>query len=404
MPVLQNYNFRARNETGKVQTGVVQAISVEEAQKVLVSNHLVPLRVDSPKTLSDIIPFIGKVGLRDKTLFARQLATMIQAGLSLTQALRLLIRQTKKGQFLTILEAIQADISDGFSFSTALSRYPDVFDNVFLNVVRSGEATGKLETVLLQLAATMEKDVSVRGKIRGALFYPGFIITAMIGVAILMVTQVIPQLKEVFTSSGGALPPQTQFLLDLSDSLIHKWPLYIIGLVVFVVALRYFFSSEIGKEFMSRAVFKIPVANSITIESSMARFGRLIGMLLNSGVPMLEALRLVNSSFTNRIYQQAMQEIAAEVEKGIPMSVPIGKNPAFPLIVGQMVSVGEQTGKMDEVMSRMAAYYDESVDGKVAVLATLVEPFVIVLLGIGVAYLVIAILLPVYQISSAGGG
>ena len=404
MPVIQNYNFRARNDAGKIQTGVVQAISVEEAQKVLLQGHLIPLRVDSPKNLSDFIPFLGKISLKEKTLFARQLATMIQAGLSLTQALRLLIRQSRKGQFLTVLEEIQGDISDGFSFSTALSRHPDVFDSVFLNVVRSGEATGRLETVLIQLAATMEKDVSVRGKIRGALFYPGFIVTAMIGVAILMVTQVIPQLKDVFTQSGGALPPQTQFLLNLSDSLIHQWPLYIISLIVLIVALRSFFSSEFGKEFMSRAVFKIPVANAITIESSMARFGRLIGMLLSSGVPMLEALRLVNSSFTNRVYQQAMLGIIAEVEKGIPMSVPIGKNPAFPLIVGQMVSVGEQTGKMDEVMSRMAAYYDEAVDSKVAVLATLVEPFVIVLLGVGVAYLVIAILLPVYQISSAGGG
>lgn len=403
MPQLNNYTYRARNASNQLQTGVVQAVNIESARKILLENKLTPVTLNQAKGLAEYLPFIGGVSLKSKTLFARQLATMIQAGLSLSQAMRLLIRQTKQGKFQQVLESIQNDIQDGFSFSTALQRFPDVFDNIFINVVRSGEATGKLETVLQQLAVTMEKEVTVQGKIRGALAYPVFILFAMVVVAGIMVTQVIPKLKDVLTSSGQSLPWTTSSLLAFSDFVINQWYVLIIICVVLGLAIRFFLRSETGKEFSSSIIFKIPLAGAITVESSMARFGRLLGMLLGSGVPLLEGLRLVNDSFTNRVYKRAAQEIAAEVERGIPMSVPIGKNPAFPLIVGQMVSVGEQTGKMDEVMGRLAAYYDQEVDTKVGSLATLIEPFVIVILGFGVAYLVIAILLPIYQISANAG-
>ena len=397
---VQNYNYRARNAANQVVTGVVQAASIEAAKKILIKNDLTPLTVSVPKSLLDLIPFLNKVGLKEKTLFARQLATMIEAGLSLSQALRLLIRQTKKGHFQNVMSAILNDIQDGFSFSTALTKFPDVFDSIFVNVVRSGEATGKLETVLTQLSTTLEKDVAVQGKIKGALFYPGFIITAMIGVGILMVTKVIPQLKEVFTSSGHALPSSTQNLLALSDFVTHKWYWCILIVVGVIGGLRAFLSTEFGYKVWSIVSLRIPVLGSILQESSMARLGRLLGMLLGSGVPLLEGLKLINDSFTNVVYKAAVTEVAIQVERGIPMSVPIGDNSLFPLMVGQMVAVGEQTGKMDEVMTKLAEYYESELDSKVAGLSSLIEPFVIVLLGVSVAYLVVAILLPIYQISS----
>jgi type II secretory pathway component PulF len=397
----ENYSYRARNATNQVVTGVVQAPSVEAAKKILLQNQLTPLSISVPKTLTDILPFFNKVAPKEKTLFARQLATMIEAGLSLSQALRLLIRQSKKGKFQSILEAVLNDLQDGFSFSTALTKFPDVFDPIFINVVRSGEATGKLEVVLKELATNLEKNLVVAGKIKGALFYPSFIIGAMFIVGGIMITVVIPQLKDVFSSAGQKLPASTRSLLALSDFMVHRWYVIVIGLPFVFLGLRYFLRTPAGQNFYSRVIFKVPIANSIMIQSTMARLGRLLGMLLGSGVPLLEALRLINDAFTNKVYQRAIVEVATQVERGIPMSVPISDNPVFPLMVGQMVAVGEQTGKMDEIMTRLAEYFEQEVESKVSGISSLIEPIIILVLGFAVAYLVIAILLPIYQISTA---
>lgn len=394
------YLYRARNKENQVITGKVQAATVEAARKILLKHQLTPISISQPKTWMDYVPFQHSVSMKQKTVFARQLSTMIEAGLTLGQALRLMVRQSEKGYFQDVLSAILANIEDGFSFSTALAQFPDVFDSIFINVIRSGEATGKLEMVLGELANTYEKKVTTTGKIKGALFYPAFIILTMFGVGAIMMTKVIPQLKDVFDSSGKALPESTQILIAISDFLVKDWFIAIAGIIILVVALRLFFRSETGIELVSKIGLKLPIAKAIVMQNSMAQMARLLSMLLGSGVPLLEALRLIQESFTNRVYKRALTKISAEVEKGIPMSVPIGANPVFPLLVGQMVAVGEQTGKMDEVMLHMALYYEAEVDVQVNGLSSLIEPVIMVLLGVAVAWLVIAILLPIYQISS----
>ncbi|HSI20559.1 MAG TPA: type II secretion system F family protein [Verrucomicrobiae bacterium] len=399
--MVQNYNYRARNKENQVVGGIVQAVSVEAAKKMLQKNELTPISITIPKTVADFLPFLNRVTLNDRTLFSRQLATMIEAGLTLSQSMRLLIRQARKGKFRDVMEGVLNDIQDGFSFSSALAKYNDVFDPVFINVVRSGEATGKLENVLSQLSTNMEKDVKIRGKIKGALVYPAFIMVAMVGVGVVMMVKVIPQLRDLFLSSGKELPLSTRTLIAVSDFLIHRWYLVILILVVGGYALRAFLQSEAGVRFFSKFSLRIPVMGKIVEETNMARFGRLLSLLLSSGVPLLEALRLINDSFTNRLYQRGIQIVAEQVERGIPMSTPISDNPIFPLMVGQMVSVGEQTGKMDEVMIKLAEYYEAEVDSKVSGLSSLIEPIVIIILGIGVAGLVVSILLPIYQISTS---
>lgn len=326
---------------------------------------------------------------------------MVEAGLTLNQALRLLIRQSKKGPFQNMLNGVLSDLQDGFSFSTSLAKYPEIFDQVFINVIQSGEATGKLEVVLEELAHNQEKEVAITSKIRGALFYPIFVLLVMVVVAYIMMTKVIPQLKDVFLSSGQQLPGSTQFLITLSDFVVNDWYILIIGIVAVFLGGRYYLRTASGQQVYSKYSLKAPVAGNIIELSSMARFARLLGMLLGSGVPLLEALRLITDSFSNKVYQQACAKVAAEVERGIPMSVPMNANPVFPAMVGQMVAVGEQTGKMDEVMIKLAEYFEAEVDDKVNGLATLIEPIVIVILGIGVAWLVQAILLPIYQISTS---
>lgn len=382
-------------------TGVVQAVSVEAAKKILVKHELTPLAITLPHTFLDYLPFYNQVSVKDKSLFARQLATMIEAGLTLSQSMRLLIRQARHPRFRSILEAIFNDLQDGFSFSTALAKFPDVFDAIFISVVRSGEATGKLEIVLAQLATNLEKEVKIRSRIKGALMYPAFILCVMVGVMILMVVRVIPQLRDVFISAGKQLPLSTQFLIGFSDFMITKWYVILIGLFLLGVGIRTYLRSEGGARAYSRFAVKLPIFGTIVEQSAMARFGRLLEILLGSGVPLLEALRLVTESFTNRLYRRSVYEVAVQVERGLPMSAPINEDPAFPYMVGQMVAVGEQTGKMDEVMGRMANYYEMEVESKVTGLSSLIEPIVIILLGIGVAFLVSAILLPIYQISTS---
>ncbi|CAN5177707.1 type II secretion system F family protein [soil metagenome] len=397
----QSYNYRARNAQNQIVTGIVQATGLDSAKKILLQNQLTPLSITAPRMFLDYLPFFNKVGMKEKTMFARQISTMIEAGLTLSQSMRLLIRQMKKGKLRAALETILNDLQDGFSFSTALAKFPDIFDPIFINVVRAGEATGKLEVVLSQLATNLEKDVKVRGKIKGALMYPIFIMVALVGVGVLMMVKVIPQLLVVFEGSNKELPTSTKLLIATSNALVHGWYwLILIGIVIFFVG-RWFFRSEMGIQLFSRYSLKLPVAGDIIVQSSMARFGRLLGMLLSSSVPLLESLRLINDSFPNKLYQRGIAQVAVQVERGVPMSVPISENPVFPIMVGQMVSVGEQTGKMDEVMGRLADYYESEVESKVGGLATLIEPFVIILLGVAVAWLVIAILLPIYQISTS---
>lgn len=396
----EHYVYRARTPDNQIVTGRIQAVNIDAARKVLTEHRLVPISVTVPRGFADVIPFLNKVSLKERTLFSRQLSTMIEAGLTLTQSLRLLIRQSKKGYFQTVMSGVLADLQDGFSFSTSLAKYPDVFDQVFVNVIQSGEATGKLEVVLKELAHNQEKEVSLRSKIRGALFYPIFVLLTMVVVAYIMTTKVIPQLKDVFLSSGQELPGSTQFLILLSDFVIGKWYVLLLCFIALVIGIRYYLRTPGGQVAYGKYSLKAPIAGNIIELSSMARFARLLGMLLGSGVPLLEALRLITDSFSNRTYQDALGKVAHEVERGIPMSSPISANSVFPAMVGQMVAVGEQTGKMDEVMIKLAEYFEAEVDDKVGGLASLIEPVVIVILGLGVAWLVQAILLPIYQIST----
>ena len=400
--MLQTYIFRARRTSDNVVvTGKLQAASIEVAKKVLKQSGLLPISVNTPKDFWDILPSFGKVSLRDRTIFARQLSTMIKAGLTLSQAMRLMVDQTKKGRFKQVEEAILSDIQDGFSFSNALAKFPEVFDPIFINVVRSGEATGKLEVVLDQISTQMEGDVKLTSKIKGAMIYPAFIILAMLGVAIVMLWKVIPQLSEMFTSSSMKLPASTAFLLWLSNVVVNQWWVIIIAVALVYFLARWFFKTPQGEMYWSKLQLKMPVLRDITQQTTMARFGRFLSLLLGSGVPLLEALKLINDSIDNKVYRRSISNVSASVERGVPMSKPIMEDPIFPLMVGQMVSVGEQTGKMDEVMTRLADYYEEEVSNKVSGLSALIEPMIIIILGIGVAFLVMSILLPIYQISTA---
>lgn len=399
--MVQRYRYRARTPEGKVVSGVVEASNLESAKKALQQNKLTPLSLEVPRTLVEFVPFFGRIRLSQRSVFARQLSTMLEAGLTLTQSLRLLIRQQPANRYRAVLESLLVDLQEGFSFSSSLAKFPDVFDAVFVSVIRAGEATGKLELVLKQLADNLENDVRVRNKIIGAMVYPAFVVMAMIGAAVVVLVTVIPRLRSIFLEAGANLPWTTQLLIAMSDFVTQQW--YIAVTLVFAVVggLSVYRRSEAGHRFLSQFVLRIPIFGTIVKESSMSRFARLLSMLLSAGVPLLEGLKLIQSTYTNRVYQRAFQLLSSEVERGVPMSAPIQDNPVFPLVVGQMVAVGEQTGKLDEVMEKLARYYDDVVQVRVNTINSLIEPVMIIILGGGVLFLTYAVLFPIYSISQA---
>lgn len=394
--------YEAKNEKGQLVRGEVQAATEVAAEKALMKNHLVVTDLQPEKSVLSVIGLFNKIGMKDRASFARQLATMIDAGLPLVQALNIIALQTKNTNLRAVLATVVRDIESGYSFSTALAKHPIAFNRIFISVVRSGEATGKLDEVLLELADQFEKDSAFSSKVKGALAYPAFIITAMIGVAGLMMIKVIPTIKNVFDEAHAQLPFMTRALIALSDFLVKFWYIAIIIFIALIVILRFYFKSEGGKRFLDRLELTVPVFSATATSIIMARMTRTMGLLISSGIPILEALRIVSDAIGNHVYQQGLVEVRAEVERGIPMSVPLMKDATFPILFGQMVSVGEQTGRMDAMMMNLAKYYSEEADNKLKSMSSLIEPVVMVILGVGVAILIFAILVPIYNISSIG--
>lgn len=392
--------YEAKNEKGQLVRGEVQAATEIAAEKALMKNHLVVTDLQPEKSVLSVIGLFNKIGMKDRASFARQLATMIDAGLPLVQALNIIALQTKNTNLRAVLATVVRDIESGYSFSTALAKHPNAFNRIFISVVRSGEAAGKLDEVLLELADQFEKDSAFSSKVKGALAYPAFIITAMIGVGGLMMIKVIPTIKNVFDEAHAQLPFMTRALIALSDFLVKYWYIAIIIFIALVVILRFYIKSEGGKRLLDRLELTVPVFSATATSIIMARMTRTMGLLISSGIPILEALRIVSDAIGNHVYQQGLAEARAEVERGIPMSVPLMKDATFPVLFGQMVSVGEQTGRMDAMMMNLAKYYSEEADNKLKSMSSLIEPVVMVILGVGVAILIFAILVPIYNISS----
>ena len=340
-----------------------------------------------------------RVSGKDKAFLARQLATMLSAGLPLVQSLRTLISQTKKEHLREVLENVVSRVETGKTFTESIADYPEVFDDYFVALVRSGEVSGKLDRVLTELADQLEGDDRLLSTIKGALYYPVFIVIAMIVVGIILMVRVIPTLTEIFKESGVTLPWSTRFLIGTSNFLIHYWYICLVILVLSVVLGRIFLISDFGKEILDKIKIKTPIVSSLTQSMYMVNFTRNFSMLIRSGVPIVEALNIVSKIIGNSYYEKAILEIVKEVERGVPLSVPIQKNPLFPIIVGQMVKVGEETGRVDQILNNLSKYFQTQTETRLKGLISLFEPAILVIIGIGVAIMVFAILLPIYQIA-----
>ena len=397
---MMRFKYRAKNDRGDIVGGVVRADNVLAAEKILRQNNLVTVDI-FPET-SQVFSLFGlrkKVTLRDKSIFSSQLSTMISAGLALPKAVNIIAAQTENQYLKSIFYNVNRDLEEGLNFSSSLAKYPEVFDQLFVNVVRSGESTGNLEMVLDRLAKKLENDQNLSSKLMSALIYPAFIIVALIVVGWLLMVKIVPQIESVFTEANAILPWATRTLIAVSHFLANFWWAVIIFLLLLVIFLRYYLSSDQGRDIYARIQLKLPGFRKITNDIYMARFCRTIEMLFESGVPLIESINTCANVMVNGYYKKSLQNISKEVQKGVSFSVELSKDPLFPPLVSQMLAVGEQTGKSTDVMNKLARYYEGEAENAVRGIYSLVEPLAMILVGIGVAILVFAILVPIYQIA-----
>lgn len=351
-------------------------------------------------TMSKYFPFLSGVSIRDRAFVARQIATMLESGIPLARALSIIGVQSANETLKEAMASIVHDLEHGLNFSSAIAKHPRLFNRVFVSAVRAGEASGKLDDVLDELAIELEKDTETTSKIKGALMYPAFIFLTMIGVVVIMMVKIIPSLASVFEENNADLPFATTVIMGLSNSLVGYWYLYVIVLGFAIWGISVYLKTDSGKEHWNGLKIRMPVIGEINQGNYMARFARTFSMLISSGVPIIEALKIVADSIDNDIYREALLKVAYDVSRGVPMSVPIQRDKNFPIIISQMTIVGEQTGKMDEVFRKLAKYYEGQTDDKIKGMSSLLEPLVLVIIGLGAAFVVFAVVLPLYNLTN----
>lgn len=344
-----------------------------------------------------------KVNQRSIAIFTRQLATMIDAGLPLVQSLDILSSQQDHKVFKNIIREIREDVEGGSTFAGALKKHPSTFDDLYTNLVVAGEEGGILDNILNRLSNYIEKAEALKKKVKSAMIYPTVIMSVAILVVIILMIFVIPVFETIFKSAGQSLPLPTLIVLAMSK-IIQKYIVVIIpAAILFVFLFRKFYKTEMGKTLIDRLILKVPVFGMLLKKVAVARFARTLGTLVSSGVPILDGLLIVSKTAGNRTIETAIMSARASIREGETIAEPLGRSKIFPPMVIQMISVGESTGALDSMLSKIADFYDDEVDVAVSNLTSLLEPFLMVFLGVVIGGVVIAMYLPIFQMASAVG-
>jgi type IV pilus assembly protein PilC len=347
------------------------------------------------------IPGFGEsIKTRDVVVFTRQLGTMIDAGLPIVQCLDILAAQTENKKFRGIIRQLKDDVEAGSTFTEALKKHNKIFDDLFVNMISAGEIGGILDTILQRLSVYMEKAMKLKAKIKGAMIYPVTIVTVAAGVTTVLLIWVIPVFAELFSSFGQALPAPTQFVINLSNFTIAYFPYMLATVIAAAIALRQFYKTEQGRLAMDRAFLEAPVFGDLLRKSSIARFTRTLSTLVSSGVPILDALLITAKTSGNKVVERAILATRLSISEGNTIAEPLIASKVFPPMVCQMIAVGESTGALDAMLQKIAEFYEDEVDNMVANLTTLMEPLVILFLGVIIGGLVISMYLPIFKLGS----
>lgn len=396
------YIYQALKNNEMVK-GKVEANSEADAVSFLKTNGYFPIKINKveEKGNSDFMKILNRITFNDIVNFTRQLAIMLNAGLTLIDSFDILKKQIEKKPLLDLVTEIDKDLRGGDSFSDGLKKHPEHFSNLYISLIKSGEASGKLADVMLRLADDLEKSQAFKAQVKGALIYPAIVIVGMIVVTFIMMTFVLPNLLKLFTDLNADLPFQTKLLIMISSFFAHYWII-----VVLIAALIYFVFKKLsvtpeGKLYIDSFVLKIPVINNILRKSTLVNSTRTLSILIGSGVSILDGLRIIIETTTNLVYKKSFMNISSQVERGRSLGQAMIDEEIFPPILVQMTLVGEQTGHLDETLTRVSNYFQIETEAAVKTLTALIEPSILVILGVGVTFLVMAIIAPLYSIGSA---
>jgi len=397
---MNSYQYIGKNKSGQTVSGIIQAASEAELTDILHKRELIIVSVEITKTSTSAQKLSNKkIKLDDLVIFSRQLATMIDAGIPLVNALSILGEQIENESLKAIINVVRQDIEAGMSLCDALAKHPLAFSELFVNMAKAGEASGMLNDILDRLATFMEKQAALNRKIISSLVYPAVVVSMAIIITAVLLLKVVPTFKGIFDSLGGSLPLPTQVLIFVSD-LLRKYFLYtVIFLGVGTFLFRNYLKTKKGRYRFDQQALKLPVFGPLLRKIAVAKFSRTFSTLVKSGVTVLSALDIVSKTSGNKVVEEAVVNCSKSVRDGEPISKPLAKSGVFPPMVTRMISVGEQTGQLEKMLSKIADFYDNQVDAATSALTSMIEPLVIAFLGIVIGGIVIALFLPIFKIS-----
>jgi len=396
--------WKGRTLAGEAQTGEIEVGRQEEALELLRKKRILVTSL-RPKAGPSLPKFGGSgVSTKDLAIFTRQFATMISAGLPLVQCLDILAKQASKPSFGKIITETTREVEAGSTLSDALGKHRNVFDDLFRNMVAAGEAGGVLDEILMRLATYIEKADALKRKVQSAMVYPAVVLTVALGATAFMLIFIIPTFAKMFMDFGGELPLPTKIVLVLSDILVHWWWVALLGIVAGVLVFQRYYATENGQRVVDRFMIRMPVLGDVLLKGSVARFTRTLGTLISSGVPILGGLEITARTAGNKVIAEAIMNARASIREGETVSAPLKASGVFPPMVTQMIAVGEQTGALDEMLTKIAVFYEAEVDTAVDTLTSIIEPVMIVIMGGIVGGMVIAMYLPMFKLINVVAG
>lgn len=394
--------YRATSKDGKISQGILEARDVAEAVSFLRSKEMLPLFVkEVTKQEFSFGSFFRKSNTEDLVLFTRQLSSILSSGLTLMQALNILKDQVQNPLMKQVVESLIQDVQEGKTFAEAIAKFPKIFNPIYISLIRAAETSGFLDKVLLRLADNLEKQQKLSSTIRGALTYPVIVVILMVVVMFVMMVFVMPQLTVLYQNLNIPLPFTTQVVVNISNFSISFWPLIAGVILLSAIAFNRWQKTDSGKLIVDGVMLQLPVFGNLIRKTIMAEFARTFGLLVGAGTLVVQSLNESADTTGNMLYKSAIQEISKRVEKGVSIGDAMAAFDIFPPILVQMVKIGEQTGKLDESLLKVSEYFEREVDGTVRTLTTAMEPFIMIVLGIGVAFLIISIITPIYNLTSS---
>jgi len=398
------YEYKAKNLKGNLITGTVEAVTETNALEILADRHFTPFylkEISANRWLDISFKVFNRISTKDLVVFSRQLAVMMAATVPLVESLRILVKQTENKSLRLIVSDVADEVEGGAKLSAALGKYPSTFSDFYINMVKSGETSGRLDDTLNYLADEAEKNYDLMSKIKGAMVYPAFIVSGLVIVGIVMMIFVIPQLTSILEESQTALPFSTRLLIGTSNFLKNQWWLLLLLVAGLFIGGRLAVQTATGRMIWHRAQLHIPVMGGLFKRIYLVRFTRSLSTLLRGGVPLISSLRVVSEVVGNDVFRELVDRTIKEVEEGNSISIVFLQSNIMPSMVSQMMVVGEKTGRLEEILQRLSDFYGREVSNEVGSLVTLVEPLVMIMLGLGVGLMVSAIILPLYNLAGS---